>query len=120
MWISSEKKYVEKLLRTKKKTDAIELAEELYIKLRNEMATINACQHYLYEVAQLVSVVRFCLPSLQIKSHHNTRKGDEIRRITFTHAEWQSFYTTLRNKYVNRKNNTLTDDEYFNRELIRH
>jgi len=27
--------------------------------------------------------------------------------------EWTSFYATLRNKYVNRKNNTLTDNEYF-------
>ena len=27
MWISSEKKYVEKSLRTKKKTDAVDLAE---------------------------------------------------------------------------------------------
>ena len=38
MWISSEKKYVEKSLRTKKKTDAIDLAEELYIQHRNELA----------------------------------------------------------------------------------
>ena len=38
MWISSEKKYVEKSLRTKKKTDAVDLAEELYIQLRNELA----------------------------------------------------------------------------------
>lgn len=38
MWISSEKKYVEKSLRTKKKTDAEDLAEELYIQLRNELA----------------------------------------------------------------------------------
>lgn len=58
MWISSEKKYVEKSLRTKKKTDAVDLEEELYIQLRN--------------------------------------------------------------KYVNRKNNTLTDNEYFERELVRH
>ena len=36
MWISSEKKYVEKSLRTKKKTDAVDLAEELYIHLRND------------------------------------------------------------------------------------
>jgi len=214
MWISSEKKYVEKSLRTKKKTDAVDLAEELYIQLRNklangktlfaptyaeamqqyiaykqrevdvnaltdgrlttikahlshfveyidknakvsdvgintlvqyerkgketnyvlfrkekgialqtirnEMATINACQRYLFEVVQVASVVRFRLPSLQIKSHHQTRSGDEIRRITFTHKEWTSFYTTLRNKYVNRKNNTLTDNEYFERELVRH
>ena len=38
MWISNEKKYVEKSLRTKKKTDAIDLAEELYIQLRNKLA----------------------------------------------------------------------------------
>ena len=38
MWVSSEKKYVEKSLRTKKKTDAVDLAEELYIQLRNELA----------------------------------------------------------------------------------
>ena len=38
MWIRSEKKYVEKSLRTKKKTDAVDLAEELYIQLRNELA----------------------------------------------------------------------------------
>jgi len=38
MWISSEKKYVEKSLRTKKKTDAVDLAEELFIKLHNELA----------------------------------------------------------------------------------
>lgn len=37
MWISSEK-YVEKSLRTKKKIDAVDLAEELYIQLRNELA----------------------------------------------------------------------------------
>ena len=69
---------------------------------------------------QVASVVRFRLPSLQIKSHQQTRSGDEIRRITFTHKEWTSFYTTLRNKYVNRKINTLTDNEYFERELERH
>ena len=38
MWRSSEKKYVEKSLRTKKKTDTVDLAEELYIRLRNELA----------------------------------------------------------------------------------
>jgi len=38
MWISNEKKYVEKSLRTKNKTDAVDLAEELYIQLRNELA----------------------------------------------------------------------------------
>jgi hypothetical protein len=38
MWISGEKKYVEKSLRTKKKTDAVDLAEELYIQLRIELA----------------------------------------------------------------------------------
>ena len=38
MWISSEKKYVEKSLRTKKKTDALNSAEESYIQLRNELA----------------------------------------------------------------------------------
>jgi hypothetical protein len=38
MWISSEKKYVEKSLRTKKRTDAEDLAEELCIKLHNELA----------------------------------------------------------------------------------
>ncbi len=58
MWISSEKKYVEKSLRTKKKTDALDLAEELYIQLLN--------------------------------------------------------------KYENRKNNTLTDNKYFEWELLRH
>ncbi len=58
MWISSEKKYVEKTLRTKKKTDAVDLSEELYIQLRN--------------------------------------------------------------KYKNRKNNTLTNNKYFEGELVRH
>ena len=38
MWISSEKKCVEKSLPTKKKADAVDLAEELYIQLRNELA----------------------------------------------------------------------------------
>ena len=38
MWIVSEMKYVEKSLRTKNKTDAVELTEELYIKLCNEFA----------------------------------------------------------------------------------
>jgi hypothetical protein len=56
MRISSEKKYVEKSLRTKKKTDAVELVEELYIKLRNELANgktlfaptyEEAMQHYI-------------------------------------------------------------------------
>jgi hypothetical protein len=38
MWIGSEKKYVEKSLRTKKKIDAVDLAEELYIQLRHELS----------------------------------------------------------------------------------
>ena len=38
MWISSEEKYVEKSLCTRKKTYAVDLAEELYIQLRNELA----------------------------------------------------------------------------------
>jgi len=38
MWIRSEKKYVEKSPRTKKKIDAVDLVEELYIQLRNELA----------------------------------------------------------------------------------
>ena len=38
VWISSEKKYVEKSLCTKKKTVAKDLVEELYIQLRNELA----------------------------------------------------------------------------------
>ena len=37
---------------------------------------------FFFEVVQVVSVVRFRPPSLQIKSHHQTRSGDEIRRIT--------------------------------------
>ena len=45
MWISSEKKYVEKSLRTKKKTDAVDLAEELYIQLRNELANGKTKKH---------------------------------------------------------------------------
>ena len=98
----------------------LEKKKVLHYKQYVEMATINAAQRYLCEVAQLTTVVRLRLPSLQIKSHHQTRKGDAIRRITFTHKEWQSFYETLRNKYVNRKNNTLTDNEYFERELVRH
>jgi hypothetical protein len=51
MWISSEKKYIEKSLRTKKKTDAIELAEELYIKLRNELANGKTLFAPTYEEA---------------------------------------------------------------------
>ena len=38
MWISSKKKYVEKSLRTQKKTDAVDLAEELHTQLRNKLA----------------------------------------------------------------------------------
>ena len=38
MWISSEKKYFEVSTRKKKQTEAIDVAEELYIKLRNELA----------------------------------------------------------------------------------
>ena len=38
MRISNDKKYVEKQLRSKKKTDAVDLAEELYMQLRNELA----------------------------------------------------------------------------------
>ena len=57
MWISSEKKYFEKSLRTKKKTDAVDLAEELYIQLHNELANgktlfvptyAEAMQHYYF------------------------------------------------------------------------
>ena len=54
--MNSQKKHVEKSLRNKKETDAVDLAEDLYIQLRNELAYgetqfaltyANAMQQYI-------------------------------------------------------------------------
>ena len=56
IWISSEKNCVKKSLRTKKKTDTVDLAEELYIQLHNKLANgktlfasiyVEAMQQYI-------------------------------------------------------------------------
>ena len=61
MWISSEKKYVEKSLRTKKKTDAVDLAEELYIQLRNELANGKTLFAPTYaEAMQCLGPLKLC------------------------------------------------------------
>jgi hypothetical protein len=87
--------------------------------IRNEMATINACQRFLYEIEQLTQHPRFRLPQLNMTKGEEGKSGEQIKRVTFTHDEWKSFYTALR-AYKSKANNRLTDDEYVQRELIRH
>ncbi len=86
--------------------------------IRNEMATINACQRYLFEIENIVNVPRFVLPNLKI-SGGTTKSGEEVRRMTFEKEEWKSFYTALRS-YAAKVKNKLTDNETYERELVRH
>jgi len=82
------------------------------------MASINACQRHLCDIEQITSFPPFRLPSLKIESSA-TKSGEEVQRMTFTHDEWKSFYTSMRS-YVAKVKNRLTDKEAFERELVRH
>jgi len=86
--------------------------------VRNEMASINACQRHLCDIEQITSFPRFRLPSLKIEGS-STKSGEEVQRMTFTHDEWKSFYTSMRS-YSAKVKNRLTDKEAFERELVRH
>jgi len=86
--------------------------------VRNEMASINACQRYLCDIEQITSFPRFRLPSLKIEGSA-TKSGEEVQRMTFTHDEWKSFYTSMRS-YVAKVKNRLSDKDAFERELVRH
>ena len=86
--------------------------------VRNEMASINACQRHLCDIEQITSFPRFRLPSLKIEGS-TTKSGEEVQRMTFTHDEWKSFYTSMRS-YVAKVKNRLSDKDAFERELVRH
>jgi len=86
--------------------------------VRNEMASINACQRHLCDIEQITSFPRFRLPSLKIEGSA-TKSGEEVQRMTFTHDEWKSFYTSMRS-YVAKVKNRLSDKDAFERELVRH
>jgi len=58
--------------------------------VRNEMASINACQRHLCDIEQITSFPRFRLPSLKIEGSA-TKSGEEVQRMTFTHDEWSRF-----------------------------
>ena len=47
------------------------------------------------------------------------KSGEGIRRQTFEYKEWQSFTTAMRS-YCAKVKLKLADEEYFERELIRH
>jgi len=85
--------------------------------IRNEMATINACQRYLFDFKKVASVPRFALPKMP-KRRYDVNE-ELVRRQTFERDEYESFYKAMRS-YVAKKKNHLTDDEYFERELVRH
>ena len=89
--------------------------------VRNEISSINSCMRYLFEVLQVTTFATFRLPKAQMKKVQNTarRSGDEVRRLTFTHDEWKSFYTAMRG-YKSKLKNRITDDEYVQRQLFRH
>ena len=86
--------------------------------VRNEMASINACQCHLCDIEQITSFPRFRLPSLKIEGSA-TKSGEQVQRMTFTHDEWKSFYTSMRS-YVAEVKNRLSDKDAFERELVRH
>ena len=85
--------------------------------IRNEMATINACQRYLYDFKKVASVPRFAIPKMP-KRRFDVNE-ELVRRQTFERDEYESFYKAMRS-YVAKKKNHLTDDEYLERELVRH
>ena len=85
--------------------------------IRNEMSTINACQRYLYDFRKVASVPRFSLPKMPMRRFDVNE--ELVRRQTFERDEYESFYTALRS-YVAKKKNHLTDEEYLERELVRH
>lgn len=85
--------------------------------IRNEMATINSCQRYLYELKEVASVPRFSIPKMP-KRRYDANE-ELVRRQTFERDEYEVFYKAMRS-YVAKKKNSLTDDEYIERELVRH
>ena len=87
--------------------------------IRNEMATINACQRYLYDIKKVASVPRFILPKMRAKQY-DVDTQELVRRQTFTRDEYKAFFEALR-KYVSKTQNIFeTDEEYLERELFRH
>ena len=70
--------------------------------VRNEMASINACQRHLCDIEQITSFPRFRLPSLKIEVSAS-KSGEEVQRMTFTHDEWKSFYTSMRSYVAKAK-----------------
>jgi integrase len=87
--------------------------------VRNELASINACQRHLYENEGIASHPRFTPPLIKLKRSEEGLSGEQIRRQTFTHEEWKQFYTALRS-YKSKVKNRLSDEEYVERELVRH
>ena len=85
--------------------------------IRNEMATINACQRYLYDFKKVASVSRFALPKMP-KRRYDVNE-ELVRRQTFDKDEYQQLIYAMRS-YVGKKTNGLSDEEYLERELVRH
>ena len=85
--------------------------------IRNEMATINACQRYLYDFKKVASVPRFALPKMP-KRRYDVNE-ELVRRQTFEREEYQQLIYAMRS-YVGKKTNLLSDEEYLERELFRH
>ena len=85
--------------------------------ISNEMSTINACMNYLYSIRKASYIARFHLPKFDRTKYD--KSGEGIRRQTFEYKEWQSFTTAMRS-YCAKVKLKLTDEEYFERELVRH
>ena len=50
-----------------------------------------------------------------------TADGEVIRRMTFTNEEWRKFYLAMDDIYTAKKHtNGLTDEQIFERQLVRH
>jgi len=85
--------------------------------IRNEMATINACQRYLFDFKKVASVPRFALPKMP-KRRYDVNE-ELVRRQTFDKDEYQQLIYAMRS-YVGKKTNLLSDEQYLERELVRH
>ena len=87
--------------------------------IRNEMTTINSFMKYCYSDAKVTHIASFKYPNMPKKNY--TADGEVIRRMTFTNEEWRKFYLAMDDIYTAKKHtNGLTDEQIFERQLVRH
>jgi len=66
MWVSNEKRYYEKSLRTKRRAEAIDKAEEMYFDLQNEL---KDGRHVIQIVPMLATAYQSQSLSIVFKQH---------------------------------------------------